>query len=468
MNKLEFIKTLICTLILCLLTSLVFGGNGNDSIITANLRQANKLFGAGGHEKAYLLYRECADVGNAQAMNAIGILLQRGWGVAKDMEKSVAWFERAADTGYGKAFHNLTQIYAKGLGVEQDFAKAAYYAEKLIPYEPKTANFSLGYYYYKGLGVVQDYEKAVAHFLAAAELKSANAYYFLGLCYRNGYGVPRDEGEAQYYLQKANEMGHYYSKQELAEEMPETGTSPQRLKAKGVNNNEQSRQTFRKILRQNVKDKIAGKYSGTLTTYDYSGTQIIRETPLKIRFGAPDAFGNINGEWTEADTIHAAFEAVLTDSTLQFVNTSYARTDHYNKRQAVKWNFTKAVLEKTDIDGTVFLAGNIQMFSPKSKEPEKPMYISLQQTAKETATEQLTAIPLPNGNDINISFDLEKPANANIKIYSLNGVLVFSEALGSLNAGTHRYAVDLNVPQGHYIVYLQKGNEKITTIITKK
>ncbi|MDR3328416.1 MAG: sel1 repeat family protein [Prevotellaceae bacterium] len=432
MNKSKIIRTIFCTMLLCLFSLSVFGGNDNDSIITAKLRLANTYFSAGGHEKAYLLYHECADAGNAQAMNAIGILLQRGWGVAKDEAASVAWFQRAAENGYGRAFHNLAQIYAKGLGVEQDFAKAVDYTEKLLPYMPKAANSRLGYYYYKGLGVKQDYEKAVAHFQQSAEMKSADAEYFLGLCYRNGYGVARNEGEAQFYLQKATEMGHHYSKEELAEEISETQVPAQRLQMKPANGMEQ---IFRKIMQQKVNGKIAGTYSGVLTVYDYSGRQIVREVPLKISFGEPDSFGDVNGEWTEADSIRATFEAVLTDSTLQFVNTSYARTDYYNKRQAIKWNFTKAVLEKADINGITSLTGNVQMFSPKSKEPEKPMYISLQQTASAAESEQLTVIPMLNGNDVNVSFALEQASNASINIFSLNGALVFFRNIGKSECG---------------------------------
>jgi len=36
----------------------------------------------------------------------------------------------------------------------------------------------------------------------------------------------------------------------------------------------------------------------------------------------------------EADTICAPFEGLLTDSTLLFLNTSYERTDYYNKKRA--------------------------------------------------------------------------------------------------------------------------------------
>lgn len=465
MSKINFIKTAVCAMIVVLLCPTDLFANDGDSIVYKKLREANKLLLSGGQEKAYTIYREYAGFGNQQAMNAMGILLQRGWGVEKDEAASVQWFERAADNGYTRAYGNLAQIYAKGLGVEQDFSKAAYYYEKLIPANPRWAKFRLGYYHYKGLGVEQDYEKAVDYFQQAAEKGSADAYFFLGLCCRNGYGVARDEGEAQYYLQKAAEMGHYYSKQELAEETPETQTSHQqlRMKSAGVQNSNTGK-AFRKIAKQNVKGKISGEYEGTLVTYDYSGKQVVREVPLKLSFSEPDIYGNVKGRWTEADSLTAFFEAALTDTTLQFVNTSYARTDHYNKT-ALKWNFTKAMLEKTDIDGEIFLAGNVQMYSPKNKEPEKPMYISLKQS--KTGVSTLRAYPIQESNDINVAFELSTEKDVTINVYTLNGILLFTQSLGQLNSGKHQYSINADIPKGNYILFLQRGNEKTTTIIHK-
>jgi TPR repeat protein len=440
----------------------------NDSITMQKINLANKLLTSGGQEKAYKLYLECAEKGNAQAMNALGILLQRGWGIAKDEPSSIIWFEKASNAGYSHANMNLAQIYAKGLGTEQNFEKAVSYTEKLLNFEPRWANSRLGYYYYKGLGVEQNYEKSVHYFLVAAKNGSANAYYFLGLCYRNGYGVARNEGEAQYYLQKASEMGHYYSKQELSEDIPEIGASPQRLKAKSSSEDNNSVQKVnKKMIKQNITSEIEGEYEGTLTTYDYSGTRVVREVPLKIKFSNPNNLGVIAGDWLEADSIKATFEATLTDSTLQFLNTSYKRTDYYNKKQAIKWNFTKAKLEKTNIENNVSLSGIIQMFSPQAKEPEKPMYVSLMKKNSNSDIKNFTATPIIGSNDVNIGFNLDKKSECIINIFNISGVLVYSEKLGQLDSGTHRYIVALDIPKGQYVIQFQTNNIQTTRVIIK-
>jgi len=51
-----------------------------DSVIIEKLRFANELILENEYVLAFQLYSECAEAGNAKAMNAIGILKQRGWG----------------------------------------------------------------------------------------------------------------------------------------------------------------------------------------------------------------------------------------------------------------------------------------------------------------------------------------------------------------------------------------------------
>lgn len=449
----------------------------NDSIVQQKkLRLANKLLTSGGQERAYQLFLECANEGNAQAMNALGVLLQRGWGIEKNEEQAVRWFLRASEAGYTNADVNLAQIYAKGLGTEQNYEKAVFYTEKTRDIHPRWANYNLGYYHYKGLGVEQNYEKAVEFFDTAGEAGSANAHYFLGLSYRNGYGVERKEGEAQYYLQKAAEMGHRYSKEELSKETAET--QPVAVRLPGAIENKNNRQNiYRKINRQNIAGGIAGEYQGSIITYDYSGNQIVREVELKLTISNPDLAGKVTGEWTEADSIKADFEAFVTDSSLRFENTLYARTDYYNRRQAVKWNFTQATLERTENNGEVFLAGNIQMFSPRTKEPEKPMYISLKQTKSNSmgnGGNKFTAYYIPNSNDVKISFTNEEPQNNKnlqntiLRIYTLNGQFIYEENLGNLSDTQHSYIVNLPVSQGHYLMHLQQGEITHTTLLIKK
>jgi hypothetical protein len=273
------------------------------------------------------------------------------------------------------------------LGVEQNFENAVNYLDILQNTAHRTpALMWLGYYYYKGFGVEQNYETAVNYFLQSAEDNNADAFYFLGLCYRNGYGVEQNEAEAQYYLSRAAELGHYYSFEELQEETSEVIPQPKNITMSGESRNSENEKfqissEYRKIARQNFKENISGEYVGSIVMYDYSGKHIVKTSDLKILFDDTQN-GKIYGRWIESDTLFTWFEAVLTDSTLQFLNTEYKHTERYSGNLSKKWKFDNAVLEKTDIDDVSYLVGNIQQYDMKLKEPSKPLYISLQKKKK--------------------------------------------------------------------------------------
>ena len=449
-----------------------------DTIIKEKLKLANKLILANGHERAFQLYMECASAGSTYAMNAIGVMKQRGWGTEQDEIGSIQWFLQAANAGYAKAYYNLFNIYAKALGVEQNFANAVNYLDTLQNTTFRSvALMWLGYYHYKGFGVEQNYETAVNYFLQAAEFNNADAFYFLGLCYRNGYGVEQDEAEAQYYLSRAVELGHYYSFEELQEETTEVVPQPQHIAMRGGNENSEAEKfriprEYRKINKQNLDENVLGEYVGTIVMYDYSGKNIVKTSDLKILFDDTHN-GKIFGRWVENDTLFTDFEAILTDSTLQFLNTEYRHTERYSRYFSKKWKFNNAVLEKTDTDSVSYLVGNIQQYDMKLKEPSKPLYISLQKSKVAGNAEQqnrdfFITYPNPFDSEINILFSLENEQNVTLSVYGINGVLLDSQSLGVLSEGKHNYLLTFSALQGQYLLVLQKGNKKISNLIIKK
>lgn len=447
-----------------------------DSVIINKLNIAKQLVLSNNHKQAYEIFTECAKAGSAIATNAVGLMLQRGWGIEINETESIIWFEKSASMGYNKAYYNLAQIYAKGIGVNVDFQKSALYLKILADMNDTWANSRLGYCYYKGLGVEQNYEKAVELFLKGIAGNEPNAYYFLGLCYRNGYGVDRNDGEAQYYLKKAESYGNVYSKHELSEEIPENPVKPTKIKVQQTDVLNAVPTTFRKIKKQSIRDLVNGNYEGRIITYDYSGKNIVRDVKLEIEIFKTNN-NVVLGKWIESDSITADFQAYITDSTLQFIKTSYARTDYYNKKQAVVWNFTKAILEKNDIGEDSYLTGNIQLISEKTKEPEKPMYISLQKIKKnepsklisyENSNQDFIVYPNPVDKNLNVSISLSTSEEVAVEIFNLNGVQYVAHSLGKLNTGKHIFTLDLEIPTGIYIVKLKKVSGNLTSIINKK
>ena len=450
--------------------------NSEDSVIFEKLKLANKLILANGHQQAFQLYLECADAGNAAAMNAIGIMKQRGWGTEQDEAGSIEWFQMAAYAGYTKAYYNLFHAYAKALGVEQNFENATNYLDTLHNTQLKAvALFYLGYYYYKGFGVMQNYETAVNFFLQSAEFENPDAFYFLGLCYRNGYGVLQNEETAIYYLTCATEFGHFYAFEELEEESSEIIIVPKNITMNGASGEHkimQIPQQFRKIEKQALNDALWGEYDGQIVMYDYSGKNIVSKSNLKILFEEMQN-DKIFGKWIENDTIFTDFEAILTDSTLQFIDTEYTRQERYSKHYAKKWKLDNAILEKTETDSVSYLVGNIRQYDITRKEPGKPLYISLQMRKYHeyptiSEKEYIIAYPNPFNSEISILFSLENEQNVIISVYSVNGQLFDQQNLGVLNAGNHNYLLTLNATQGQYLLVLQTDNKNFTNLIIKK
>jgi uncharacterized protein len=58
-------------------------------------------------------------------MNSIGVMYQKGQGVAVDYQEAMRWFQQAAAGGNGTAMYNIGVAYQKGMGVQRDPDEAA-------------------------------------------------------------------------------------------------------------------------------------------------------------------------------------------------------------------------------------------------------------------------------------------------------------------------------------------------------
>ena len=67
----------------------------------------------------YGWYKRAADAGHPAAQNQVGLSLQTGYGVAKDVDEAIKWFRRAAVQGDADAMYNLGMSYFLGVGVLQ-------------------------------------------------------------------------------------------------------------------------------------------------------------------------------------------------------------------------------------------------------------------------------------------------------------------------------------------------------------
>lgn len=146
---------------------------------TSLLEKAVEHRDAGEYELAVRLYRQAAATNNGRALDHLGWMYLRGYGVDVDYVAARALFAESARQGHDQGLFNLGRIYAEGLGVPQD------------------------------------YEQAAEHWFAAIELGSANAPRHLARLYRHGLGVLRSPQKAREMGELAAERGSFTAQLQL-------------------------------------------------------------------------------------------------------------------------------------------------------------------------------------------------------------------------------------------------------------
>jgi hypothetical protein len=67
---------------------------------------------------------------DTKALYMIGVIYEKGQGVAIDHAEAAQWYRKAADKGYSAAQYRLGRYYERGLGVEQNSEEAVKWYKK--------------------------------------------------------------------------------------------------------------------------------------------------------------------------------------------------------------------------------------------------------------------------------------------------------------------------------------------------
>lgn len=132
------------------------------------LEDAETAFLRGDYETAIRLIRPRADLGDADAQFALGVLYMRGLGVPENPSEAVQWYRKAADQGKVEAQTNLGLMYSEGLGVAKDYAGALKWFRLAAEAGDPDAQHNLGLAYELGQGVEADVVQAHAWYSLAA------------------------------------------------------------------------------------------------------------------------------------------------------------------------------------------------------------------------------------------------------------------------------------------------------------
>ncbi len=470
----------------CLLTVALIA---QTSMVTAQTTQALKMAKAWGYmqqanssnaAKAHTLFSECAELGNAEAMNALGVQYRLGMGVGANTAMAQQWFVKAANTGYAKAWYNLG-LMAKD---SQQFTQAYQYFTKAASANETMGIYAQAYMQYKGLGCNQNYQQAAAQFAQTAYRGLQNGMYFYGLCLRNGYGVAAHKDSARYWLLQAAEKGYRMAADELASKEPEkatlAGSMAQRIKAAQALAPQQKANSYQKIPHQIAVSDVAGIYTGYLLKYDWSGQHVIEATPLQVTLNYHN--DSLIGSWQEGDSLQIPLQALVTPKALVFGKMQYRKSNHYSPKGELTV-FDKAQLQLTKTTDAVYVAGNIQQYLPGRNEPAKPQYVALVRSSSISSSQMLSVVnadgsllsskpllayPNPFGSSITVDFELTEAAPVTTQISTLQGKVVYSNAAGVLAAGHYTLPIQTQqISAGYYVVMIKYGKQVKSTKIVK-
>jgi TPR repeat protein len=469
---------------------------------------------------ALVTYRQQAGLGNAEAMNGLGLIYSKGMGVPVNERLGLEWFEKAAQNGYAKAYSNIALLYQNGVGTAKDEAKALEYYKKSAqagynkaylswgkmlkdglgtPQDYLQAMevfkqgaekgevhclYSQGYLHYKGFGTPQDYNKAIELFEQSADKGDAVGIYMLGYCYRNGYGVTIDDEKAKTYFRKSAALGFQRANVELSQPRAENA-APSQTKTVSAPLPEELENaptaipaTLKKVKQKISKGDISGDYTGHLMRYDWSGQNILSKTPIRVTLNQQGK--NLNGIWVEQAGDSVGFKAAIEEKSIKFADSKIDRVNHYVNPSMDTYQFNQAQLQIIENQGDLYIAGNLQLYNIEQREKEKPMYIILQRKA--TSTEVTAAVPAeeavvshmvvyPNpitAESFKLSFKLKEQTPINIRIYDLNGLLKFQQQLSIDSSELQEQTIPFSAPAGNYILNLYYNDKVLRTILIKR
>ncbi len=163
-------------------------------------------YNAGDYEGAHREWRKLAEGGDAKAQHGMGLLYEKGKGIAGGVNYAEAaeWYQLAANQGFTRAQNNLARLYTDGKGVPKNLEKAIDLWRKAASSGDQWAAVNLGNRFYSGEGVPKDEERALRYWMLAAAAGNSQANYNLG---RHYVTKPGTMTLAEKYLLAAADAG---------------------------------------------------------------------------------------------------------------------------------------------------------------------------------------------------------------------------------------------------------------------
>ncbi len=139
----------------------------------AGLKEGVAAYEAGNLPLAAKEFRDGAEKGEADCQFNLGLMHEKGMGMAKDEKEAIVWYRKAAEQGNANAQFNLGVLFENGRGCEVDFAQANQWYRKAAVQGDALAIGNLGMLYLRGDGVKADKIAGVALLILSATMDSS-------------------------------------------------------------------------------------------------------------------------------------------------------------------------------------------------------------------------------------------------------------------------------------------------------
>jgi TPR repeat protein len=151
---------------------------------------ARATIAAGQREEAIALYRKAADAGDARAMVGLGLMLESGDGIARDLAAAYALYEKAAARGSADGAINLAVALINGKGLDKDVPRATALLQKAAQNGSPIAAYDLGVLAQDGAAGVP--AAALDYFRQSSRLGDPRGYLAAAILLDEGRGIAKD------------------------------------------------------------------------------------------------------------------------------------------------------------------------------------------------------------------------------------------------------------------------------------
>ncbi|QSZ42777.1 sel1 repeat family protein [Sulfurimonas aquatica] len=160
------------------------------------IEEANAAYNAKDYDKAFKLFTELAEQGNADAQTSLGFMYQNAQGCEQNEARTLELYTAAAEAKQPYALFNLAILYENGIGgVEHDQFKAHELHMEAATREVPPAMYEVGLMLERGLGCMQNYSEAAFWYEEGAKRGHLQCFNNLGVLYKEGHGVPKDDAK---------------------------------------------------------------------------------------------------------------------------------------------------------------------------------------------------------------------------------------------------------------------------------